>query len=112
MLLVATARKIPLSNLSFTLIIAFLGLHVLAARFVYTFTPYNEWVRWLTGFDVPFLDTMYIDKPVQRHSVIQTISRVNRKFENKEKGLVVACGSLIKFSAYSVTSCVMDSVRT
>jgi type I restriction enzyme R subunit len=44
---------------------------------------------WLTGFDVPFLDTMYIDKPVQQHSLIQTISRVNRKFEGKEKGLVV-----------------------
>lgn len=44
---------------------------------------------WLTGFDVPFLDTMYIDKPIQRHSLIQTISRVNRKFEGKEKGLVV-----------------------
>ena len=44
---------------------------------------------WLTGFDVPFLDTMYIDKPVQRHNLIQTISRVNRKFEGKEKGLVV-----------------------
>lgn len=44
---------------------------------------------WLTGFDVPFLDTLYIDKPVQRHNLIQTISRVNRKFENKKKGLVV-----------------------
>lgn len=44
---------------------------------------------WLTGFDIPFLDTMYIDKPVQRHSLIQTISRVNRKFEGKDKGLVV-----------------------
>lgn len=44
---------------------------------------------WLTGFDVPFLDTMYIDKPIQRHSLIQTISRVNRKYKNKEKGLVV-----------------------
>jgi type I restriction enzyme R subunit len=33
---------------------------------------------WLTGFDVPFLDTMYIDKPIQRHNLIQTISRVNR----------------------------------
>ncbi len=44
---------------------------------------------WLTGFDVPFLDTMYIDKPVQRHSLIQTISRVNRKYEGKNKGLVV-----------------------
>jgi len=44
---------------------------------------------WLTGFDVPFLDTMYIDKPVQQHSLIQTISRVNRKFEGKTKGLVV-----------------------
>ncbi|TKB49937.1 type I restriction endonuclease subunit R [Ferrimonas sediminicola] len=44
---------------------------------------------WLTGFDVPFLDTLYIDKPVQQHNLIQTISRVNRKFEGKEKGLVV-----------------------
>jgi type I restriction enzyme R subunit len=44
---------------------------------------------WLTGFDVPFLDTIYIDKPIQRHNLIQTISRVNRKFETKEKGLVV-----------------------
>lgn len=44
---------------------------------------------WLTGFDVPFLDTIYIDKPIQRHSLIQTISRANRKFEGKEKGLVV-----------------------
>ncbi|MFA7165719.1 MAG: type I restriction endonuclease subunit R [Desulfoplanes sp.] len=44
---------------------------------------------WVTGFDVPFLDTMYIDKPIQRHNLIQTISRVNRKFESKEKGLIV-----------------------
>ena len=44
---------------------------------------------WLTGFDVPFLDTMYIDKPLQRHNLIQTISRVNRRYAGKEKGLVV-----------------------
>ncbi|WP_204247688.1 type I restriction endonuclease subunit R [Kiloniella litopenaei] len=44
---------------------------------------------WLTGFDVPFLDTIYIDKPIQKHNLIQTISRVNRKFEGKDKGLVV-----------------------
>ncbi|UTA47462.1 type I restriction endonuclease subunit R [Simiduia sp. 21SJ11W-1] len=44
---------------------------------------------WLTGFDVPFLDTLYIDKPIQRHNLIQTISRVNRKFAGKDKGLVV-----------------------
>ncbi len=44
---------------------------------------------WLTGFDVPFLDTMYLDKPIQQHNLIQTISRVNRKVEGKNKGLVV-----------------------
>jgi type I restriction enzyme R subunit len=44
---------------------------------------------WLTGFDVPFLDTIYIDKPLQKHSLIQTISRVNRVFAGKHKGLVV-----------------------
>ncbi|MCM1358578.1 MAG: type I restriction endonuclease subunit R, partial [Prevotella sp.] len=44
---------------------------------------------WLTGFDVPALDTIYIDKPVQQHTLIQTISRVNRVCEGKEKGLIV-----------------------
>ncbi|OED40999.1 type I restriction endonuclease [Endozoicomonas sp. (ex Bugula neritina AB1)] len=44
---------------------------------------------WLTGFDVPFLDTIYIDKPIQKHNLIQTISRVNRKYSGKDKGLVV-----------------------
>ena len=44
---------------------------------------------WLTGFDVPSLDTIYIDKPIQKHNLIQSISRVNRKYKNKEKGLVV-----------------------
>ena len=44
---------------------------------------------WLTGFDVPFLDTIYINKPLQKHNLIQTISRVNRKFESKKSGLVV-----------------------
>jgi type I restriction enzyme R subunit len=44
---------------------------------------------WLTGFDVPCLDTIYIDKPIQQHNLIQTISRVNRKYEGKNKGLVV-----------------------
>lgn len=44
---------------------------------------------WLTGFDVPFLDTIYIDKPLQQHSLIQTISRINRVYEGKEMGLVV-----------------------
>ncbi len=44
---------------------------------------------WITGFDVPCLDTMYIDKPLQQHTLIQTISRVNRVFQGKDKGLVV-----------------------
>ncbi len=44
---------------------------------------------WLTGFDIPTLDSIYIDKPIQRHNLIQTISRVNRRFEGKNKGLVV-----------------------
>ncbi|MBO5494437.1 MAG: type I restriction endonuclease subunit R, partial [Eubacterium sp.] len=39
---------------------------------------------WITGFDVPSLAVMYIDKPLQRHTLIQTISRVNRVFEGKD----------------------------
>jgi len=44
---------------------------------------------WLTGFDVPELDTIYIDKPIQQHTLIQTISRVNRVCEGKDRGLIV-----------------------
>lgn len=44
---------------------------------------------WLTGFDVPFLDSIYIYKPIQQHNLIQTISRVNRKYAGKNKGLVI-----------------------
>ena len=44
---------------------------------------------WITGFDVPSLAVMYVDKPLQRHTLIQTISRVNRVFDGKDKGLVV-----------------------
>lgn len=44
---------------------------------------------WLTGFDIPCLDTIYIYKPLQKHTLIQTISRVNRVYKGKEKGLIV-----------------------
>lgn len=44
---------------------------------------------WLTGFDVPSMNTMYIDKPMQGHNLIQAIARVNRVFKNKDSGLIV-----------------------
>ena len=44
---------------------------------------------WLTGFDVPCLDMICIDKPIKMHNLIQTISRVNRVYEGKDKGLIV-----------------------
>jgi type I restriction enzyme R subunit len=44
---------------------------------------------WLTGFDVPCLHTMYIDKPMRGHSLMQAIARVNRVFRDKPGGLVV-----------------------
>ncbi|NLM18896.1 MAG: type I restriction endonuclease subunit R [Clostridiaceae bacterium] len=44
---------------------------------------------WLTGFDVPSLATMYIDKPMKDHNLMQAIARVNRVYPDKEAGLVV-----------------------
>ncbi len=44
---------------------------------------------WLTGFDVPCLHTMYIDKPMSGHSLMQAIARVNRVFRDKPGGLIV-----------------------
>ncbi|MEK7201437.1 MAG: HsdR family type I site-specific deoxyribonuclease, partial [Patescibacteria group bacterium] len=44
---------------------------------------------WLTGFDVPCLHTMYVDKPMRGHTLMQAIARVNRVFKDKPGGLVV-----------------------
>ena len=44
---------------------------------------------WITGFDVPTLTYLYNDKPLKKHLLIQTISRVNRKYPDKEYGLII-----------------------
>lgn len=44
---------------------------------------------WLTGFDAPCVHTMYVDKPMKSHNLMQAIARVNRVFKNKPGGLVV-----------------------
>lgn len=44
---------------------------------------------WLTGFDVPSLDTLYIDKPMKGHNLMQAIARVNRVYKEKTGGLIV-----------------------
>lgn len=44
---------------------------------------------WITGFDVPSLSTMYIDKPLKSHTLMQTIARANRTHEGKNNGLIV-----------------------
>lgn len=44
---------------------------------------------WLTGFDVPAMHTIYIDKPMKGHNLMQAIARVNRVYKDKEGGLVV-----------------------
>jgi type I restriction enzyme R subunit len=44
---------------------------------------------WLTGFDVPNLHTMYLDKPLKNHGLMQAIARVNRVYKDKPGGLIV-----------------------
>ncbi|GBE06999.1 type I restriction enzyme EcoR124II R protein [bacterium BMS3Abin11] len=50
---------------------------------------------WLTGFDVPSLSTLYLDKPLKAHTLMQAIARANRIYEGKNNGLIVDyCGIL------------------
>ena len=44
---------------------------------------------WLTGFDVPSLHTLYVDKPMKGHGLMQAIARVNRVYKDKQGGLIV-----------------------
>ncbi len=65
---------------------------VLAKRFRDPTDPFQIVIvrdMWLTGFDAPSLHTMYIDKPMQGHGLMQAIARVNRVFKDKPGGLVV-----------------------
>ncbi|TAK51818.1 MAG: type I restriction endonuclease subunit R [Gammaproteobacteria bacterium] len=65
---------------------------VLAARFRDAGDPFRVVIvrdMWLTGFDAPSLHTMYVDKPMRGHGLMQAIARVNRVFKDKPGGLVV-----------------------
>jgi type I restriction enzyme R subunit len=65
---------------------------VLAGRFRDPGDPFRIVIvrdMWLTGFDAPSLHTMYVDKPMRGHGLMQTIARVNRVFRDKPGGLVV-----------------------
>ena len=65
---------------------------VLAARFRDATNPFQIVIvrdMWLTGFDAPSLHTMYVDKPMRGHGLMQAIARVNRVFKDKPGGLVV-----------------------
>jgi type I restriction enzyme, R subunit len=64
----------------------------LAARFKDSKDPFKIVIvrdMWLTGFDAPSLSTMYVDKPMRGHGLMQAIARVNRVFRDKPGGLVV-----------------------
>jgi type I restriction enzyme R subunit len=64
----------------------------LAARFKQPSDPFKIVIvrdMWLTGFDAPSLSTMYVDKPMRGHALMQAIARVNRVFRDKPGGLVV-----------------------
>ncbi len=65
---------------------------VLANRFKDSKDPFRIVIvrdMWLTGFDAPCLHTMYVDKPMAGHGLMQAIARVNRVFRDKPSGLVV-----------------------
>jgi len=60
---------------------------------------------WITGFDVPCVSTMYLDKPLKGHTLMQTIARANRIYDDeKENGLIIDYGNVYKQleKAYSV----------
>jgi len=68
------------------------------------FTKYNEYPKMLivtekllTGFDAPILYAMYLDKPMRDHTLLQTIARVNRPYENEEQEMVKPHGFILDF---------------
>ncbi len=68
---------------------------------------------WLTGFDVPSMTTMYIDKPMKGHNLMQAIARVNRVYQDKEAGLIVdyiGMAAELKSALSQYTKCDQDKI--
>lgn len=71
--------------------------------------------KWITGFDVPPLHTMYIDKPMKNHTLMQAIARVNRVYKDKPGGLIVdyiGIGNNLKKAMDRYTSNIQNQALT
>jgi len=66
---------------------------------------------WLTGFDVPCLHTMYFDKPMKDHSLLQAIARVNRVFKDKPGGLIVDYIGIADNLRKSLSNYTVDTIK-
>ncbi len=66
---------------------------------------------WLTGFDAPCLNTMYFDKPMKDHSLVQAIARVNRVFKDKPGGLIVDYIGIADNLRKSLAMYTMNTIR-
>ncbi|MBW2069573.1 MAG: type I restriction endonuclease subunit R [Deltaproteobacteria bacterium] len=66
---------------------------------------------WLTGFDVPCLHTMYFDKPMKDHSLVQAIARVNRVFRDKPGGLIVDYIGIVDNIRKSLSVYTIDTIK-
>lgn len=66
---------------------------------------------WLTGFDVPCLHTMYFDKPMKDHSLVQAIARVNRVFKDKPGGLIIDYVGIVDNLKKSLAIYTLNTIR-
>ncbi|RKY41128.1 MAG: restriction endonuclease subunit R [Candidatus Omnitrophota bacterium] len=66
---------------------------------------------WLTGFDIPCLHTMYFDKPMKNHSLVQAIARVNRVFKDKPGGLIIDYIGIADDLRKSLSLYTLDTIR-
>ena len=87
----------------------------LAKRFRDSDDPFKVVIvrdMWLTGFDVPTLSTLYLDKPLKAHTLMQAIARANRVAEGKNNGLIVdyvgVFRNLQKAGSYTGEPCTVD----
>ncbi|MFH5881892.1 type I restriction endonuclease subunit R [Liberiplasma polymorphum] len=75
--------------------------------------PYNNLqlvficAMWLTGFDVPNLSTLYLDKPMKSHTLMQAIARANRVYPNKPCGIIVDYVNVFKFMRQALSDYAM-----
>ena len=107
------SNRFPISRLSFSFIVLFLGLHTLGARYLYSYTPYDEWSQWLLGINITEFfgfERNHYDRLVHFSYGLLLVVPI-QEFERRYFGLSLALSSVLAIECILATSAAYELIE-